>query len=121
MQSLPHQLERTLLIQASPETVFRYFTDSARWASWWGAGSSIEPRLGGAVRVLHPGGIEAGGEVLELESPRQIVFTYGYVNGKPIPVGASRVTIRLEPHEGGTRLHLLHEFADPAACEAHVQ
>jgi len=121
MDALPHRLERKIVIRARPETIFRYFTDSAGWAAWWGAGSSIEPRPGGAVRVMHPGGIEAAGEVLEVESPRQIVFTYGYANGKPIPVGSSRVTIRLEPHEGGTRLHLLHEFADPAVCQGHVQ
>lgn len=121
MDALPYRLERKINIRAQPETIFRYFTDSTRWASWWGAGSTIDARPGGAVRVLHPGGIEALGEVLEVESPRQIRFTYGYANGQPIPAGASRVTLRLEPHEGGTRLHLLHEFADPAACEAHVQ
>ena len=34
-------------IEADRETVFRYFTDSGRWAAWWGAGSTIDPRPGG--------------------------------------------------------------------------
>ena len=44
---LPHSLDRTVTIQAPPETVFRFFQDSARWARWWGAGSTIDPKVGG--------------------------------------------------------------------------
>jgi uncharacterized protein YndB with AHSA1/START domain len=44
--ALPYELKRVLVIQASRETVFRFFTDEARWAAWWGAGSTIDPRPG---------------------------------------------------------------------------
>ena len=40
--NLPHRLDRTLLIQARRETVFRSFTDPVRWALWWGDGSTID-------------------------------------------------------------------------------
>jgi uncharacterized protein YndB with AHSA1/START domain len=93
--TLPHALDRTVLIEAEPETVFRFFTDSARWAMWWGAGSTIDARPGGQLRIRYPGGVEATGEVIEVDAPRRLVFTYGYVSGKPIPPGASLVTIRL--------------------------
>ncbi len=46
-----HRLDRTVLIVADVDTVFRYFTDSARWAAWWGAGSTIDARPGGHVRI----------------------------------------------------------------------
>jgi len=121
MTALDHALERTVLIHARRETVFRYFTDSARWAAWWGAGSSIEPRPGGRVTIRYPNAVEAAGEVVEIEPPVRIVFTYGYAKGEPIAVGASRVTIRLEAHGSGTRLLLQHEFADPAVRDEHVQ
>jgi uncharacterized protein YndB with AHSA1/START domain len=65
--NLPHRLDRTLLIRARRETVFRFFTDSARWASWWGEGSSIDPRPGGAVVIRYPGAVEARGETLALK------------------------------------------------------
>src|SRR5207244_10127347 len=39
----------------------------------------------------------------------------------PIPAGASRVTIELEPDRAGTRLHLKHERADKAARDEHEQ
>lgn len=121
MEPLIHRLERSVLIQARPETVFRFFTDSARWAKWWGAGSTIDARPGGKVLIRHPGGIETLGEVLEVLPPSRISFTYGYATGKPIPPGSSRVTISLQESEAATRLHLLHEFADAAARDEHVQ
>lgn len=121
MIALTCSLERTVFIRATREIVFRFFTDSNRWASWWGAGSTIEAHVGGQLRILHPGGVETRGEVLEIITPERIAFTYGYVSGAPIPVGGSRVTIRLEPHHDGTILTLTHEFADTAARNEHIQ
>jgi len=121
MPELPYQLDRTVVIQAKPETVFRFFTDSARWANWWGAGSTIDAKPGGKVYIRHANGVESAGEVLEVDTGKRIVFTYGFVSGKPIPPGSSRVTIRLEPDDAGTRLHLLHEFAEAGPRNEHVQ
>jgi uncharacterized protein YndB with AHSA1/START domain len=121
MGPLIHRLERSIVIQAAPETVFRFFTDSARWAKWWGEGSNIDAQPGGKVLIRHPGGVETLGEVIEVQPPSRIVFTYGYATGKPIPPGSSLVTISLEPSEAGARLHLLHEFADATARDEHVQ
>ena len=123
MNPLPHQLDRTIVIQATRDTVFRFFTDSTRWAAWWGAGSTIDAKPGGQMTIRYPGPVEVKGEVLEVLAPERIVFTYGYVDGKPpIPVGGSRVTIRLEEVLGSsTRLHLTHEFADAAHRDMHVQ
>lgn len=119
--TLAHSLERVVVIRAARDTVFRFFTDNARWAAWWGAGSTIDAKPGGALRIVYPGGTEASGEVVEVAPPERIVFTYGYASGKPIAPGSSRVTIHLDPHADGTRLRLTHEFDDPAVREDHVQ
>jgi len=119
--TLGYQLERIVVIRAMRETVFSFFTDSGQWASWWGAGSTIDPRPGGRVLVIHPGNVEASGEIVSIEPPSHITFTYGYASGKPFPPGGSRVTIRLEPHAEGTQLHLTHEFADETGRNEHVQ
>src|ERR1700728_1272360 len=105
MPELRYQLERAIAIKASAETVFRFFTDSARWADWWGAGSTIDATVGGKVYIRYPNGVEALGEVIEVHPTERIVFTFGYASGNPIPPGSSRVTIRLDADEGGTRLH----------------
>jgi uncharacterized protein YndB with AHSA1/START domain len=120
-RALPHRLERSILIHAARETVFGYFTDSARWARWWGQGSTIEPRIGGAMRIVHPGGVQVAGEVLEIDPPSRIVFTYGYVSGQPMPVGASLVTLQLDDDRHGTRLNLSHAFADEKVRDEMVQ
>ena len=120
-KELPHVLERTVLIQADALTVFRFFTDSVRWARWWGTGSSIEPHTGGRVVICYPNGARASGEVLEIEVPERLVFSFGYDSGKPIPPGDSRVTIRLEPQRTGTRVHLAHAFAEAAVRDQHPQ
>jgi len=115
--SMPHTLDRTVVIAATPEIVFRYFTDSTRWASWWGAGSTVDAK----VYVRHPDGTESGGEVVEVQSAKRFVFTYGFAKGKPFPNGASRVTITLDAEKAGTRLRLHHDLPDQAARDEHVQ
>jgi len=121
MTALTHRLDRTLVIEAPQASVFKYFTDPARWAAWWGAGSTIDARPGGRVFVRYPTGDEAAGEVVEVDPPSRIVFTYGYVKGEPFGPGESRVTIRLEPVARGTRLSLEHEFADAGTRDHHEQ
>jgi len=119
--TLPYSIERTLNIQAPPETVFRFFTDTERWAKWWGAGSTIEPKPGGEVYIKHPGGIESSGKVVEVDAPKRFIFTYGFNSGDPIPPGSSRVTITLHATPRGTRLVLKHDCPDEKSRDAHVQ
>lgn len=121
MTTLTHRIDRSLVIQATPAIVFAFLTETPRWAAWWGAGSEIDARPGGRVKILYPGGREAIGEVIELKEPDRIVFTYGYTNGEMIPPGGSRVTIELQPIGAATRLRLTHEVADEQARDAHVQ
>lgn len=118
---LPHRLDRTVVIEAPREIVFRFFTDEKRWAAWWGAGSTIDSKPGGKLRIRYPEGTEVLGEVLEVKPPDRIVFTYGYASGQMIPPGGSLVTIRLEPDPRGTRLEFRHDFAEAAVRDQHVQ
>jgi uncharacterized protein YndB with AHSA1/START domain len=122
MNRLQHSLERSVLICATRRTVFGFFTDSKRFADWWGEGSSIEARPGGAMHIRYPNGATASGEVVEVVPDERVVFTFGYDGpDKPIPPGGSRVTVRLEDRPRGTLLTLVHEIADPAVRDLHVQ
>lgn len=122
MTPLPHRLDRRVVIRAPRELVFRFFTETPRWAAWWGSGSTIDARPGGRMLIRYPGGNEAAGEVVEVSPPERIVFTYGYASGKPaLAPGGSRVTIRLDPHADGTLVRLSHELPDAALRDEHVQ
>ena len=120
MSDLAHQLERAIVIRAERATVFHFFTDSERFARWWGPGSSIDPRPGGRVEIRSPNAVVAVGEVLEIAAPERLVFTYGYASGKPIGPGASRVTIVLSDHPHGTLLELRHDFREAGVRDAHL-
>ncbi len=121
MSNLPYQLERSVVIQAPRENVFRFLTDTPRWATWWGAGSTIDARPGGALLIRLPGGTDVSGEVIEVEPPERMIFSYGFVKGEPIAPGGSRVTIRLDPHALGTQLHVTHEFSRESVRDDFVQ
>jgi len=118
---LSHTLDRSILIRADREVVFRFFTDTTQWAAWWGAGSSIEPQPGGRVFIRYPDGTEVSGEVVAIEEPQRLIFTYGYVSGKPFAPGSSLVTIELARERSGTRVRLSHAFAEAADRDQHVQ
>jgi uncharacterized protein YndB with AHSA1/START domain len=121
MSGLDYVLDRTVTIAARRETVFRYFTDSERFAAWWGAGSRIDPRPGGSVHISFPNKIVAGGEVIEIAPPERVVFSYGFESGQPIAIGASRVTITLEETKAGTVVRLRHELPTAEVRDEHVQ
>ena len=120
MIDLPFSLERTITIRAERSTVFRYFTDTERFARWWGKGSEIDPKEGGRVLIRYPDGSTASGMVLEIRSPERIVFTYGYdAPDKPIASGGSRVVITLAESEDGSLLKLEHQVASEAIRDMH--
>ena len=91
------ELTFELAVAARPETVFAYFTDPERFARWMGPGASLGSH---GFRVAYPGGNVVVGEVVEADSPHRVVLTWGYEAGEPaLPAGATRIEIRLEPHE----------------------
>jgi len=115
-----HRLRRTVLIRAPRALVFKYFTDSARFAAWWGAGSTIDPTPGGAVVIRYPNAVIASGRVESIAPDERIVMTYGYENpAQGIPPGSTRVTIVLREVADGTELELVHELDTAAHREQH--
>jgi uncharacterized protein YndB with AHSA1/START domain len=119
MGTLNEALDREIAISARRETVFRFFTDSERFARWWGEGSRIDARPGGAVSIRYPNGIAVTGEVVEIEPPQRIVFTYGYTG--TVPADFSRVTITLDETGSGTLVKLHHAFSSAKIRDQHVQ
>jgi len=120
-QPSPNQVLRSTLINARRETVFRYFTDSERFAAWWGAGSRIDPRPGGALLICYPGGVTASGQVQEIVPGERVVFTYGYDDvSKGIAPGGSTVKVTFADVPGGTRVTLEHLVGSPELARAHA-
>ena len=88
-QGLPEgviELERR--IAAPPETVFAYFVDPDRYLMWQGIAAELDPRPGGVFRVTqNDSGYIARGEYLEVDPPKRVVFSWGWVQADWLPDG----------------------------------
>ncbi|GLZ28496.1 transcriptional regulator [Lentzea sp. NBRC 105346] len=101
-------LEVSMHIAASPETVFPYFTDPARYSQWMGNAAILDPVPGGAYRVRMRDGVEASGEFVEISPPHRVVFTWGWTHDQAVAPGSTRVVVTLHEENGGTRVVLRH-------------
>jgi uncharacterized protein YndB with AHSA1/START domain len=112
-------LEVSLHIAATPETVFPYFTDPARYVQWMGSTAHISATPGGLYRVHLRDGVETSGEFTEIDPPKRLVFTWGWADNPDVPPGSTRVEVTLEPEQGGTRLVLRHHGLPSAEQVEH--
>jgi uncharacterized protein YndB with AHSA1/START domain len=112
-------VEVSVHIAATPETVFPYFTDPARYVLWMGREAELNAVPGGAYRVRMRDEVEAGGEFVEVDPPRKVVFTWGWIGDRSVPPGSTRVVVTLEPEAGGTRVVLRHHGLPDAQQRQH--
>lgn len=115
------EVQQEIRIDASPETVFAYFTDPARMVQWKGVQAILDPRAGGIYRVEINERAIARGEYVEVSPPHRVVFTWGWEGGEnPVPPGSSRVEVDLVADAGGTIVRLTHRDLPEEARAAHA-
>jgi uncharacterized protein YndB with AHSA1/START domain len=120
MKPAANEVLRHVDVRARRELVFRYFTDPERFAAWWGKGSRIDARPGGALLICYPGGSSASGHVQEIAPGERVVFTFGYDAGTPIPPGGSTIEVTFaDLPDGGTRVTLRHTLDSEALARQH--
>jgi uncharacterized protein YndB with AHSA1/START domain len=117
------ELEREILIDASPETIFPFFTDPDKHKLWDGTEVELDPRPGGIYRVLVAGEYQAAGEFVEVVPNERVVFTFGWdMPDNPITPGSTTVEYTLIPDGGKTRLRLRHTgLPDQEAVDQHTE
>ena len=115
------QIECERRINARPETIFSYFTDSERYARWMGVEATLNAQPGGIYRVVTPQGFIAIGEFVEVEPPKRVVFTWGWEGNPEVPPGSSRVEITLEPSGDATIVRLTHSGLPQPEMDPHSQ
>ncbi len=105
-------VQREVAIAASPETVWEFFVDPAKVTRWMGRAVELDARPGGSFRMDVVPGHVAGGEFIELDRPRRLVYTWGWEPGEDganaVPVGSTTIEIDLIPDGGGTLLRFTH-------------
>lgn len=116
--------------EATPEAVFRAFTDPALLREWWGPrGFTFEhldfPAQEGLryqVRLRSPDGTRFAheGVFLEVNAPRRLSFTWRWTEG-PLDAAETLVELTFTPERGGVAVSVHHSrFANQAECDKHV-
>ena len=93
----------SILLDASPGTVFDVWTDLDRMTEWVGGVTSVTDVTGpidrpGTRYVVHFGVVLSPTEVVEVERPRHIRTRFGHM------VLSGESNVRFEPEGDGTRL-----------------
>ena len=115
-------LEKSLLINASPETVWSFLVDKDKLAIWYHA---AENDLADGAEYTLVGEDDHGnpkrqvwGRVLDWDEPSKLVTTF---NVEPFTGAETVVTWVLQPTSDGTRLTLRHEGIAEASGDAAMQ
>jgi uncharacterized protein YndB with AHSA1/START domain len=100
---------KQIFIEATPEEIFPYLTQSDKYILWMGLAAQLDPRPGGIYQIDPNTRDIILGEFIEIVPPTRIVFTWGWKEtGHPVPAGSTHVHIELTPQNGGTLLRLVH-------------
>jgi uncharacterized protein YndB with AHSA1/START domain len=99
---------REVVIDASPETVWEFLVDPDKITRWKGTGISFVAEVGSPYRIDVVPGAAAVGEIVELDPPRRLVYTWGWEGHPTVPPGSTTVAYELFPEGTGTRLRLTH-------------
>jgi uncharacterized protein YndB with AHSA1/START domain len=113
-------VEHEVLVAASPETVFSYFTDPAKMVRWMGDEATLDPRPGGLCRIGWTGAPGMLGEFVEVVPYTRVVFSWGWeTNLLPVPPASTMVEVSLTPDGDGTRVRLTHQQLPTTTLEFH--
>ena len=115
-------LERQIRIEASPQTVYSYFTDPVKMVMWKGVRAQLDPRPGGIYRVEISENTVVAGKYIELIPYEKVVFSWGWEGAdSPVQPGASTVEITLIPDDKATIVVLRHLGLPAAQIASHAQ
>jgi uncharacterized protein YndB with AHSA1/START domain len=111
--------ERTLAIDASPETVWEFFVDPEKLVRWKGIKAELDPTPGGTFCCEVIPGRVARGEFVELDRPNRLVYTWGWEGNDGVPPGSSTIEVELARDGERTSLRFLHHFSTAEAAASH--
>lgn len=119
-------LRLTRVINASPDAVFRAWTDPAQLARWscpegmTVADVQVDLRVGGRYRIRMAGPEDnvytAVGVYREIDRPRRLVYTWDWEEES---IGETLVTVEFKARGGDTEVVLTHELFPDAEQKAN--
>ena len=111
--------EKSVLVPLNADDTFALITEPDRLRRWQVITARVDLRAGGDYRWTIVPGNSVAGTFTEVEPGRRVVFTWGWEGSAELPPGASSVTITLEPADGGTLVHLVHDGLTAEQAASH--
>ena len=117
-------VRKRVVVDAPVEHAFQVFTE--RIDEWWpvkthsvhkekAQSAGLEPRLGGAIYELWPGGREEWGTITVWEPPRRLVYTWHPSHGLD---ESTEVEVRFSAESGSTLVELEHRGWEARGAKA---
>jgi uncharacterized protein YndB with AHSA1/START domain len=102
-------VERETVVACAPSEAWRWWTEPALLVRWMGSVAEVDLRPGGSIRIAYGNGAVMAGEVLALDPPKRLDFTWGWEDpAEVVRPGQSRVEVVFESVESGTRVVVRH-------------
>lgn len=117
--TVTEQVTVEVVVQASPETIFEFFTDPEKMLRWKGTRAELDPRPGGTFSVDVTHEALARGEYIEVDRPNRVVFTWGWEGNEAVAPGSTTVEVTLTPQDDGTLVRLVHSDLPEDEREMH--
>ena len=105
-------------IDAQPDEVFPYLTDSALMVEWMGDWADLDPVTDGRF-VVDINGVPIRGRYLAVEPPHRVVFSWGAAGNEFHPPESTTVEITLRADGAATVLELVHSQLPPDQLPQH--
>jgi uncharacterized protein YndB with AHSA1/START domain len=124
---VPHEVTVRRTIAATPDTLYRAWTEPLLLERWFGTVVTADVRVGGRYRVeMHESdGTVNGfvGEYLTLDPPATVAFTFSHIAQTPADrISDETVTVTFTPTaDGRTELVLVNAWTGPAAGPSDYQ
>lgn len=113
--------DKTVILPVDPDTAFELITQPERLRRWKTVAARIDLKLGGEYRWTITPGYSASGTFTQIEPGKCLVYTWGWDGSTDLPPGASKVTVTLEPVEGGTSVRLVHDGLTDEQSASHAE
>ena len=102
-------VERETVVACTPDEAWRWWTEPDRLVRWMGSVAELDLRPGGAIRISYANGAVMAGELVSLDPPRRLEFTWGWEDpAEVVRPGGSSVEVAFHSVDGGTLVVVRH-------------
>lgn len=109
-----------IVIDAPASLVFEFLVTPDKLVRWLGTAAEIDAVQGGEYRITFSPDDVAVGEVVEVDPPTRLVWTWGWEGNDGVPPGSSTVEFDLEEADGATTVRVTHTgLPDVTSADSH--